>query len=121
VKLWLDDLRRAPGGYVRALTALDAIAILETGLVTFASLDHDVFWPQGYPPDSPSWADEVTGYAVVLWMARNALWPADGVNVHSANPGGSERMKDLIAGHYGPQHHYPASLIYVMGAIGKDT
>ena len=40
--LWLDDIRPAPRGFTHARTIEEAKALLETGVVAFASLDHDL-------------------------------------------------------------------------------
>jgi hypothetical protein len=105
VKLWLDDVRN-PLEYgfidwVWAKTAEEAIAVLRTGLVKQASLDHDLAW-EHYP-----WNDargphvEQTGYDVVCWMEQNNIWPIDGIRVHSQNPVGSKKMRDVCRKHYG--------------------
>lgn len=105
VKLWLDDIRN-PLDYgfidwVWAKTAEEAIAVLKTGLVKKASLDHDLAW-EHYPwNDSGQPYIEQTGYSVVCWMEENNVWPPEGVSVHSQNPVGSRRMRDVLRKHYG--------------------
>ena len=37
-----------------------------------------------------------TGYDVVCWMEANDVWPRDGVKVHSLNPSGAARMRQVI-------------------------
>lgn len=93
--LWLDDVR-PPWRYGHigaewAKTAEEAIEILKTGNVTFASLDHDLSEAATIgmaPPDEP------TGYTVVLWMMENGVYPENGVNVHSMSQWGSKRMME---------------------------
>ena len=91
--LWLDDIRPPwRFGYVGAewaKTAAEAIEILKTGKVTFASLDHDLSEAAtiGMAPEN-----EPTGYTVVLWMEENNVFPEEGVTVHSMNPAGAKRM-----------------------------
>lgn len=83
IKLWLDDIRPAPDGWVWAKTAIAAINILQTGEVTEISLDHDL----GENVDS--------GYDVACWIEKNVFsgnvqcpkW-----HVHSANPVGAARI-----------------------------
>lgn len=91
--LWLDDIR-APWrfGYTGAewaKTAEEAIEILKTGKVIFASLDHDLseLAMIGLAPE-----DEPNGYSVVLWMEENGVYPIDGCVVHSMNPSGARKM-----------------------------
>lgn len=94
--LYLDDIRQAPGGWVRAYTADQAIEALKTGRVSACSLDHDL--GDGAYDDGPTWMPppvEKTGYDVVLWMAENNVWPRT-VMVHSANPKGKADMVRTI-------------------------
>jgi hypothetical protein len=42
MKIWLDDERHEPVGWVRAKTAPEAIELLETNKVSEISLDHDL-------------------------------------------------------------------------------
>lgn len=88
-RLWLDDLRSPPEGWVWAKTVEEAIPIIESGVVEQASLDHDL--GEGI--------DE--GYRLVLWMAEHGGWPSKGMSVHSSNPPGAERMCGVIE-RYGP-------------------
>lgn len=62
-----------------------AIALLKTGNVTEASLDHDL-----------GCMDNHDGYRVVCWMEEHDVWPPNGVKVHSANPVGKLRMQQVI-------------------------
>jgi hypothetical protein len=105
VKLWLDDVRPAPEGWRHVKNAMDAIAFLQTGLVTEASLDYDVQWSPPYSVED--WENNQTGFAVVRWMAMHDMWPAGGVAVHSANVAGAERMREVIDGHYIHGRRFP--------------
>lgn len=80
MKLWLDDLRPAPEGWVHARTAEEAIAILEGGAVEEVSLDHDL-------------GDEAagTGLDVAAWIEDAAVFgtiPRVRWAVHTSNPVG---------------------------------
>lgn len=91
MKLWLDDVRPAPDGWIHVLTAEEAIARFATGEVVAASLDHDL---------GPS--DAGTGYDVLAWiesaMAVHAWYgPLPRLHVHSANPVGRARMVAAVA------------------------
>ncbi|SAK64661.1 hypothetical protein AWB75_02964 [Caballeronia catudaia] len=89
MKVFLDDLREAPAGWMRAYWPADAIALLETGEVSDLSLDHDL-------------GDDArgTGYDVILWIeeavALRGFTPPR-IVVHSANPAAVERMNAGIA------------------------
>ena len=96
MKLYLDDTRKCPVGWTLARNYDEAIKFLATGRVTEASLDHDLA-PEHYMDEPTS---EKTGYDVVCWMEENNVWPVDGVSVHSMNPAGAWRMRQVISKHY---------------------
>jgi hypothetical protein len=94
VKVWLDDLREAPAGWVRVMTPEEAIELLRAGEVTELSLDHDL----GLDTEEA----ERTGYGVLLWLewqVAEERWsfPLPSIRVHSANPVGRARMERAIA------------------------
>ncbi len=100
--LWLDDVREPwRHGFTGAewvKTADDAIAMLKTGKVRFASLDHDLSEEATLGLASP---DEKTGYTVICWLEEHPeFWPQDGCRVHSLNPVGKARMLTVIERHY---------------------
>lgn len=109
VKLWHDDVRPAPEGWVWARTNAEAMEILACGSVTHVSLDHDMGnhdLPAGtYDGGSnsgsgmPQKGDE-TGVHLVEWMLANGHVPA-WIRVHAWNPSGGERMAWMFkdAGH----------------------
>ena len=89
MKVFLDDLRTEPDGWVRVFWADQAIALLESGLVTDISLDHDLSNDQ-----------RGNGYDVLLWIEeavhlRNFSLPR--MQVHSANTSARLRMQAAIA------------------------
>jgi hypothetical protein len=90
MKLYLDDVRPAPDGWVLVRTAHEAIAALEAGGVEEISLDHDL-------------GDEATcgsGYQVATWIeeavATRGFVPPR-MQIHSANIVGRARMEQAIA------------------------
>jgi hypothetical protein len=94
VRVWLDDLREAPAGWVRIKTPEEAIELLRAGEVTELSLDHDL----GLDTEDA----ERTGYDVLLWLERRVAeerwrFPLPSIRVHSANPVGRARMQRAIA------------------------
>ncbi len=101
--LWLDDVREPwKHGHIGAdwvKTADEAIAALKTGKYDLASLDHDLSEAATMGAAHP---DEKTGYTVVCWLEANPeFWPEEGVYVHSMNPVGATRMRQVIHAHYG--------------------
>jgi len=83
VKVYLDDERATPDGWHRVYWPDEAIALLENGVVTELSLDHDL-------GDD----DRGTGYDVVLWIEEAVIvnnFSPPKMKVHSANS--SARLK----------------------------
>ncbi len=85
MKLFLDDERIPPEGWIRVRWPEEAIEILKTGKVTELSLDHDL-------------GDDArgTGYDVVLWIERAVAtegFVPPKITVHSANPPAREKME----------------------------
>lgn len=89
MRVYLDDERVAPEGWVQARWPDDVIKLLRTGAVTHLSLDHDLGDDQ-----------RGTGYDVLLWIEQEvALYkfiPPNVIVVHSANPAGRKRMLAAI-------------------------
>ena len=83
MKVYLDDERTTPEGWVRTYWPEDTIALLTTGLVEQISLDH-------LGDDSRG-----TSYDVVLWIeeqvALNGFKPPV-ITVHSANTSARHKM-----------------------------
>ena len=88
MKVFLDDERITPSGWVRAYWPDEVIALLKTGLVTELSLDHDL-------GDD----ERGTGYTVLLWLeeqvAMHAMMPPL-IHVHSANSSARLKMEAAI-------------------------
>lgn len=83
MKLWIDDLRKAPPGWIHARNYQQAIMAIRTGAVDEISFDHDL-------------GEERTGYDVAVFveqMASQDLIPRMKWGVHSANPVGKIRIQ----------------------------
>lgn len=84
MRVFLDDVRPTPEGWVRAYWPSEVITLLESGQVQEVSLDHDL-------------GDDLrgTGYDVIVWIeeavALQGFRPPTLV-VHSANSAARERM-----------------------------
>lgn len=85
LKVFLDDEREAPEGWVQVHWPDEAIALLERGIVTHVSLDHDL-------GDD----ERGTGYDVILWLeeavATRDFDPPE-ISIHTANPSARTRME----------------------------
>ena len=84
IRVFLDDERNAPDGWVRAYWPNEVIHLLESGGVEELSLDHDL------GDDNRG-----TGYDVILWIeeavATRGFVPPN-ISVHSANSSAREKM-----------------------------
>jgi len=89
MKVYLDDERIAPEGWVQVRWPDEAIKLLQTGEVTNLSLDHDLGDDQ-----------RGTGYDVLLWIEQEVVssqfTPPAKIEVHSANPPARKRMQAAI-------------------------
>jgi hypothetical protein len=112
--LWLDDIRDPKDhGFPDAVWAKNywqAIAVLKTGDVVSASLDHDIGACEKctelglhvgdmLTPETTFYNNcphARTGYDVLCWMEENNVWPPEGVQVHTANPVGRARMQQVV-------------------------
>jgi len=88
MKLWLDDTRVAPLGWIHVKDAPDAIFHLGLycDVIVAVSLDHDL----GDTPDCG------TGYDVITWMESMVYstdYVAPRILIHTANPVGRARMQ----------------------------
>ena len=93
MRIWVDDIRTPPLGWVWCKTSEQALITLketkarfDSGLkhvrIDIMSLDHDL-------------GGDDTTRPIVLWMCENEYWPTD-VVVHSANPVGIEWLEGMI-------------------------
>lgn len=84
LRVWLDDERPAPEGWVSCRWPGEVISLLESEQVATVSLDHDL------GDDSRG-----TGYDVLLWLeeavARYGFVPPE-ILIHTANPAARTRM-----------------------------
>ncbi|WP_038487633.1 cyclic-phosphate processing receiver domain-containing protein [Janthinobacterium agaricidamnosum] len=92
MKVYLDDERNTPDGWIRVYWPDEAISLLAAGGVNEISLDHDL-------GDD----ERGTGYDVVLWLEeavalRNFNPPM--ISVHSANSSARQKMEAGIAAIY---------------------
>lgn len=90
MRIYLDDTRDAPQGWVRAYWPREVIKLLQHNEVAVISLDHDL-------------GDDKrgTGYDVLAWIEEQVFlhgWtPPAQIIVHSANGPAKERMLAAIA------------------------
>ena len=85
IKLFLDDEREAPEGWVRVYWPDEAIDVLKKGIVEEISLDHDL-------------GDDRrgTGYDVLLWIEEQVVinkFQPPNIKIHTANNSAREKME----------------------------
>lgn len=88
MKVFLDDERTTPAGWIRVYWPQEAIDLLKTGNVSEISLDHDL-----------GNDDRGTGYDVVLWVEEQVVtrgFSPPKMSVHSANPSARLKMESGI-------------------------
>ncbi len=84
MKLWLDDMRPAPEGWVWVRTVAEAIEVLEGGKVNFVSLDNDL---GAYEEEGYHVADWIEGGAVCGMLGRMRM------TAHTRDMAARDRMK----------------------------
>ncbi len=85
MRVYLDDERRTPEGWVRVYWPEEAIELLMTGNAIEISLDHDL-----------GNDDHGTGYDVVLWIEEAVIirgFKPPKITVHSSNPSARIKME----------------------------
>ncbi len=92
LRLWVDDQRPAPGGWLHARTYADAVRCIRRfgSELIEVSLDHDLC-----PAHSGGdYTDQRTGYDVLVYLLHKGLRPV--IHIHTMNPEGLQRMTDLL-------------------------
>jgi len=121
IYLWLDDERKPPSHadsgvvWTWAKTHDEAVEVLKTGNVVFASLDHDLCdahykafdeaQEKGIPLDT-SGIKEKTGYETLCWMEEHEVWPDEGVRIHTMNTSRKPVMLFVVQKTYGRTFQY---------------
>lgn len=85
MKIFLDDERQAPPGWLRVFSPKEVINFLKTNQVEEISLDHDLGDDQGIG----------TGYDVILWIEGQVVlygFKPPIIHVHSANYSARDKM-----------------------------
>jgi len=93
VRLYLDDERPCPTGWVLVKTAEEAILMLDNEQVEEISLDHDL----GDLDHDP----ERTGYTVLQHIEGKVVWEEayypPQIKIHTANSAARPRMEAAVA------------------------
>ena len=87
-KLFLDDIRLCPDGYILVRNYDDCITLLENGIFEEVSLDYSL----GY--------GQKTGYDVLVWLDKHREHLPKKINIHSTYPFGVHQMSNYIKAHF---------------------
>lgn len=93
MKIWLDDLREAPAGFVHCRSVNEAIAVIEAyeqiDPIELIDCDHDL---GDYAPDGGD------GIKLLDWLLeRDTRYP---IRLHTMNPVGRANMQRLLDRHW---------------------
>jgi hypothetical protein len=93
MRVFLDDVRPAPEGWVRARTPEEVIELLRSGRVEALSLDFDL----GFRGQK----ERRTGEVVLQWIEERVVrgdadFDLPEITIHSSNPVGRERLERAL-------------------------
>lgn len=100
MKVFLDDCRETPDGWIRCYWPNEVIEYLKTGQVEAISLDHDL---GDKPMADAEGRQEITGMDVLDWILEQIFWETGVITTppvmtcHSDNAAGIQNMKRTIA------------------------
>jgi len=86
MRIYLDDERLPPDGWIRTKAVNSTINLLKSGRVSHLSLDHDLG------------TDKECGYDVLLWIEEQVFTnkdfcPPANIYIHTANPSARRKME----------------------------
>ena len=97
LKLWIDDVRPAPDGYVWCKSVIHAKATIEIYEITFEICENDFYKIEliDIDHDAGGYANEGGDYIKLLdWLEETGRnYP---IRIHSMNPVGRENMRAII-------------------------
>lgn len=99
MKLWVDDIRPAPEGWVRAKTVTEAIRLIHTNPIEEVSLDHDISYKVsiGHGDARPFCAPE-TFEPVARFISVVRHYNDLKITLHTANAVAAKKMADILSG-----------------------
>jgi hypothetical protein len=95
MKLYVDDIRACPEGWIPARTVTEAIRILATMPIQEVSLDHDIacYLKRGQEHTSEESFEPVARYIALMN-------PRPAVRIHTANYPAGDRMAEILGIEY---------------------
>ena len=88
MKVFLDDIRKPPPGWVQVKWPTEVIEILKSGQITELSLDHDLGNDK-----------RGTGYDVLLWIEEQVItqgFNPPKIRIHTANVSARQKMEAAV-------------------------
>lgn len=88
MKIWLDDIRKSPDGFIHVHSvneAIDLIKSIDEADIEVIDMDHDL---GDYANDGGD------GYKLLLWLIEAELYPP--IRLHTQNVVGRMNMESLI-------------------------
>jgi hypothetical protein len=100
MKLFVDDIRMCPDGWIPARSVTEAIRILATQFVTEVSLDHDIacFYDQHMSAHhtSPETFEPVARYLALMFESEVVDRQDIKVRIHTANFEAGKKMARIL-------------------------
>lgn len=94
-KLFVDDMREIPPGWIGARTVSEAIAVLAALPISHVSLDHDIIFPRSGAGLYQSLSLE-TFRGVAHYIAAMPADKRPQIRVHTANVGAGKTLCDIL-------------------------
>lgn len=113
-RLFVDDMRPIPSGWLGARTVSEAISILAILPVREVSLDHDIIFPRSGSDLYQALSTETfKGVAYYIAQMPEDVRPA--VRVHTANVGAAKAICDILKVDFMKSYHH-----YDQGGYGAQ-
>jgi Cyclic-phosphate processing Receiver domain len=118
LKVFVDDLRDAPEGWLWIMTPGEAIDLLKSGEVREISLDHDLGYDEA--------GDDLAGYQIVAWLEEAVAtgefaFPLPLISIHSANPVGRRNTSGLLPPSRGSRRGAVSERLYLRKATTANV
>lgn len=105
LKVWLDDVRKPPQGWVWCTTPTQVLTLVDAGVVCELSLDHDLGDDAGIGTGydvvvglEDRWAEILHGLSPKQALPDpQRLLSISTIRCHSANPVGRKRIESVVA------------------------
>lgn len=100
MKIWVDDVRPAPEGYVWCLTTNEAIHVINS-IMSLYLISHRAYLPAITVIDLDHDAGEMVPYGgdyikILDWLEKQNYGGAIPIRLHTMNPVGRENMRAII-------------------------